>query len=181
MKNFAQAWAEMARENNLLKILVFALAGTTAVLGISSMRLSMRDPLVIERACASKTVAGAGAAHTDLEIESFIKEAIASRFDSEATLNAEYFSLSEIKAREAEQSELKRREITQRVLVTSIKKNGNGYSVEADRLLSVGQVRSVFLFPLDLQVETTTRTATNPYGLVLKKITPVAQPTKEAK
>ena len=82
----------------------------------------------------------------------------------------DYFSLEEIKNRENEQTELKRREIKQRLVVNTVKKQGDDYFVDADRILSVGQIRSAFQMPLTVSVAKNSRTSGNPYGLVLVKV-----------
>ena len=115
------------------------------------------------------------AAHTSVEIEAFVKEALRHRFDTDATPNAEFLSVDEFRLRAKEQDELQRRQMRQRVLVNGVTKNGDAITVDSDRLISVGTIRSAFTFPLTLTISSVTRSEANPYGLVLVKVTPVAQ------
>jgi hypothetical protein len=48
-----------------------------------------------------------------------------------------------------------------------MKIEGSLVKVEADRLLSVGTIRSAFMFPLVVTIGTVSRTPSNPYGLEL--------------
>ena len=58
----------------------------------------------------------------------------------------------------------------QRVLVTTIKKEKEGFSVEADRVLAIGKIRSALFLPLTVDLSSVSRTASNPYGLILKRV-----------
>lgn len=181
MARFTLAWADIARENNLLKLLVFILAFVTLCLAVASVRLALRAPLIIERGCILKILSTGSSSHTQEEVETFIREAISQRFDSMATLNGDLLSIDELQSRQKEQEELKRREMKQRVLVNTITKSGDLFLVDTDRLLSVGTIRSVLIFPLQVGIESTTRSESNPYGLVLTKIKPVTSENKENK
>lgn len=180
MARFTLAWADIAKENNLLKTLTLSLMGLTLCLGILTMRLALRDPLIIERSCSSKSLSTVSGARTEDEIQNFLKDAIIQRFNSEGTSNSDLLSIDESNARDLEQAELKRREMKQRVLVNRITKNGETFVADTDRLLSVGSIRSAFIFPVVLEIQSTSRTVTNPYGLVLIKTKSIAADAKDA-
>lgn len=178
---FTEAWANVARENTLVKVVALVLAATTLTLGVVSAKLSLKTPIIIERACFPRVASLGTQAATAQEVESFIREAVTQRFDTNAAVQSEYFSLEELKTRDQEQAELKRREMKQRVTVEGVAKSGDFITVEADRILSVGTIRSAFAFPLKITIEPTTRTEGNPYGLVLTKVEPVESQKSEDK
>jgi hypothetical protein len=60
----------------------------------------------------------------------------------------------------------------QRVLVNAVTKNGDSLIVDADRIISVGSIRSAFPFPLIANISIVTRSQSNPYGLVLVRALP---------
>ena len=166
------AWANLARENNLLKLVSFSLAATTLTLGMVTLRLALRTPLIIERSCISRALTPSSTEHTQDEVESFLREALSQRFDSDAHLNGDLLALGEMKARDAEQAELARRQIKERVLLNNITRSADSITADTDRVLSVGGLRSAFAFPLVLRLETIHRSISNPYGLVLVEATP---------
>src|SRR5262249_10838507 len=102
------------------------------------------------------------------------REALAERFNSENALGIALLSPEERAIRESEQEELKRQEMRQVVLVSSLKLESSGVAlVETDRLITVGSIRSVLRFPLRVQIERISRTRENPYGLIAARVTPL--------
>jgi hypothetical protein len=172
---FTTAWATVTSQNVSLRLVIIVLIGLLALMSVVAAKVALRDPLIVERSCYSSVLETKSTAHTAVEIEAFVKEALRERFDSDATPNAEYMSVEEFKQRAKEQDELGRRQMRQRVLVNAVTKNGDVISVDTDRLISVGSIRSAFPFPLTLNVSSVSRSQANPYGLVLVKITPVTQ------
>ena len=172
---FTTAWAKVTSQNVTLRLVIVTLASLLTLMAIIAAKAALRDPLVIERACYSSALEAKSVANTAVEIESFVKEALDQRFNSDATPNAEYLSVEEFRLRAKEQDELGRRQMRQRVLVNSVEKKGDIVTVDADRMISVGSIRSAFPFPLTLSLSASSRSQANPYGLVLVKITPVIQ------
>ncbi len=72
--------------------------------------------------------------------------------------------------RARDQKALSARGMTQKVIVNNVKAVGDAAQVEADRLISVGPIRSAFPFPLALVLNTTPRSEGNPYGLLLLSV-----------
>ena len=68
--------------------------------------------------------------------------------------------------------------MAQFIVVRGVKVTGTQAAIDADRLISVAQIRSAFPFALTVTVATTARTESNPYGLQLEK---VEQPKAEVK
>ena len=69
-----------------------------------------------------------------------------------------------------EQSELKNKSFDQRVIVRSIKFDQDKYFVEADRLISIGKVRTAVPFDLTVNISSKVRSVSNPYGLILTMV-----------
>jgi len=173
MTRFSEAWAQVATQNHILKVATLALATTTALLGVALTKSALKPPLIIERACFSKVTPIALDSVTSEEMESFLKEALSIRFDSSVPVQSDFLSLEELKARDSEQSELAKRGMKQRVQINSVKQKGSSIEVDADRLISVGSLRSALIFPIAVEINTAMRTAGNPYGLVLIKTRPL--------
>lgn len=171
---FASLWAEIAHQNIVLRLSILGLSLVVICFGIALAKLSLRDPLVIERPCTSpstESVAKSRASEpqTNEEIKVFITEAISMRFDSNAHFKNSWFSDDQIKQRKSEQEDLEKKKLAQKVFVESIDVTSAGFRVTVDRLLSVGKIRSAVAVTMDLKLERTPRTASNPYGLVLTK------------
>lgn len=179
---FSMAWADVAKQNNVLRIAVIGVTFVCVVVLMIALKFAFKEPLVIERGCFSAVSATQSQAQTPQEIEAFLSEAIAERFNSNAVVVGDYFALEELKARDNEQTELARREIKQKVVVNSVMKQGDGYLVDADRILSVGKIRSAFQMPMTVTVAKATRTSGNPYGLVVVRVVPIkAEDKKDGK
>lgn len=162
------AWARVASENSVLKFVVLCLTGLTLFLGFSALKLALKEPLVIDRGCFSKkATALTDGKRTQSEIEAFLKEALTQRFDSAASVRNGFISSEESGLREKEQKELDARKLSQRLVLNQVVANGNVLTIDADRLISVGDIRSAFKFPLAVKVESIARSEGNPYGLIL--------------
>lgn len=164
---YTEAWSEMATQNLTLKIVTIILGMLSIFLTIVTLKMSFKEAIVIERGCFSKIVNIKKETPTKSEIESFIILALAQRFDSTQNAVDLVISADELKLREAEQKELSGRNLKQRVLLNSITETSEGLKVEADRIISVGDIRSAFKLGLLVQIESSKRSLSNPYGLVL--------------
>lgn len=170
---FTLAWAKTVAQNVTLRFVVVSLGVMTVVLAFSTAKLSLRKPIVIERGCVTRLADLAKTERSSIETESFVKEAVQQRFNSEISPSTEFLSSDEIASKIAEQKELSSRGMTQSVVVRSVKISAASVSIEADRLISVGNVRSAFVFPLAATLVTSSRNQSNPYGLRLHKISQI--------
>ncbi len=164
---YTYAWSEMASQNRTLKLVTFLLFVINIVLCLITLKLSFKEALIIDRGCYSTRVNPANADRSITEIDSFIKIAIAERFDSDFLISKGFISSEEKKLKDLEQKEFLSRNIKQKVIVNTVTQTKDGFLVNADRLIAVNDIRSAFKFPLIVQVETQKRTESNPYGLTL--------------
>ncbi|MBI4403625.1 MAG: hypothetical protein HY537_05665 [Deltaproteobacteria bacterium] len=166
---FTSAFANVLSQNMTLRAAVALLSLCSLFFCISTIRLAVRDPIVIERTCYSKALEPVDPKHTSTEIEAFIRGSVPSRFDSNSNA-AQFLSTDELMFRNKEQDELLKKEMTQKVVVNSIKLDGARFIVDTDRIISIGKVRTALAFPLIVELSSTTRSEINPYGLVLKRV-----------
>lgn len=166
---FIDAWDSIAKENKLLKLLVMGLALVSIFLCMVALKTVTRDPLLIERGCFSKAIENSNIKVTDTEIKVFLKEALAARFSNEA-INVSFLSLKQKEIRNREQKELLSRNMKQMIFVEDVSISKDTILVKADRLISVGDIRSAFSFLLKVKIERSDRTFDNPYGLVLSEV-----------
>lgn len=170
---FTVAWSKVLSQNIALRFTILCLSATVIGLLVVLTKLSLRDPIVIERACFSQTLDPASTDRTQAEISTFIKEALAQRFDTNAVLQDGFVSMEEAQFREQEQRSLKEKEMKQRVLVNQVEKiSGADVMIDADRIISVGPVRSALPFALRLTISSIPRSRGNPYGLKLIQVKP---------
>lgn len=167
---FTAVWSKLASENHLLKVTVAALSLCIVAFAFVSTHLARKRPLVVERSCGATLARLGDASVTQAEVEFFVKEALSQRFNSDSSSGTAYLALSEQKLRDKEQQEMRERGIRQVVLTNQVSVSGEKIEVDADRLISVADVRSAFRFPLLLGLSKTTRSESNPYGLVLTSI-----------
>ncbi|MBK9293311.1 MAG: hypothetical protein IPM57_02535 [Oligoflexia bacterium] len=165
---FVDAWDSIAKENKNLKILLFSMSLVAIFLSISTFKAVVKDPLVIERGCYSKILPTQKNTSED-EIKQFVKEALEARFNFGLS-RPSFLSIKQKELREREQKELNSRNMKQVLVISEVNVQKDKILVKADRLISVGEIRSAFSFPLLVSVESTDRSFDNPYGLVLTEV-----------
>ncbi|MCJ8278314.1 MAG: hypothetical protein MJK18_15860 [Bdellovibrionales bacterium] len=170
-------WANLAHTNSFLKITTICLSLTIILLGCLVFSLSNKSPLVIERGCLSKKVVLAETEHTPEEIESFLQEAIRARFNSDID-SPHLLSVTELKKRTLEQKTLKKQSMNQVLIIEKITFDENNVVVHTNRLISVKDIRSAFIFKLRVKFAKIRRSKLNPYGLILTDTSHI-QPTFE--
>lgn len=177
---YTYAWAELASQNRTLKLVTFFLLILSIALSLITMKISFKDSLVIDRGCYSTLAPQVPNERTLSETTSFIKLALSERFDSDLEENKGFTSSDERKLRELEQKDFVNRNIKQKIIVNSVTESKNGFKVDADRIISVGEIRSAFKFPLLVQIDTQKRSAINPYGLILISTQTINEKDKNA-
>jgi len=172
---FSTAWAKTAAQNVTLKVATVVLAITTVSQMILIANLALKDLPVIEKGCFSKALYTKPLSAGKEEIESFLTESLSMRFDSVTYVKDGFLSIEELSAREKEQADLKQKQINQKVMVNEIKNDGKEITVILDRLLSVGKVKSVLSLKIQVSLQKTNRSESNPYGLVLSSVSQIEE------
>lgn len=167
---FATAWSELANQNLTLKVALASISACALVFAILSAKLALREPLIVERACFSAVAKMGDSRRTTEEIEAFVKIALSQRFDTDSKQLRGYLSASEISLRSQEQNELSSRQLSQKVIVNSVKIDGSNAIADATRIVTVGTIRSALPLLLSLKVESQDRDDGNPYGLLLSNV-----------
>jgi len=176
---YTEAWASIVSQNLNLKITTIILGLLSLVLGMITLKLSFKDSIIIDRGCYSKIVTPVKDEHSKNEIETFIKEALSQRFDSLVQPVDGLLSPDELQLRSIEQKEFSSRGMKQHIVVNKVTKDSDGFKVDADRIISVGEVRSAFKFPLFVKLESKSRSYSNPYGLLVitaKQVEEISSP-----
>lgn len=172
---FSLAWADIAAQNTSLKIALTVVSLVTITLAGSLSVLSLKEPLIIDRGFVSKAVISQSNVRTQAEIEAFLREALAQRFDSSGLIQS-FLSDQERHFRQDEQKKLKASGLIQSLNTANLKlgeiNEGERMFVDTDRLIAVGDVRSAFRFPLYVKTFAVSRSAENPYGLILDQVEP---------
>ena len=148
----------------MVALLLLAISLSVAVMSTAS-----QAPLIVERGCFSRAVSPLGDTATDDEMKAFAFVAVKARFDTRES-NVELLSLIQRGYRATEQDELEKQKLKQTVIVNDVVVEKDGLRVDADRLISVGEIRSTLKFPLKVQLSRVARTESNPYGLVLSDV-----------
>lgn len=178
---FTFAWARVAAQNVTLKAATAILGGVTVVQLFAVVSLALRTPVVIERGCATRTIALASPQHSTDEITAFLREVLPQRFDSGLSPRADFFSIEELSSREKEQAVLEAKQMRQKYLFNDASVSEKEILVNGDRLISIGKIRSVLPLALRISVKQVTRTESNPYGLVLAQVSQVEDQKDEKK
>ena len=168
---FPQAWANIAKENVSLKIVLFCTSTIAVLMSIGFLKSSLKDPIVVERSCKTQILKEkAQEAPTAKEIKEFLNIALVQRFTSGKEVEKSFFSKSELKVRGQEEETFKDKKIKQLVIVRDILITEKTIAAEVDRVFSMGKARPAYPSTLVLDVQQIKRTLKNPYGLVINKI-----------
>ena len=164
---YTEAWASVVSQNFSLKLVSTILGIVSIVLGMINLKLSFKDAVIIERGCSSRAIQPIKDDHSKSEIEYFLREALSQRFDTQVQASDGLLSPDELKLRDQEQKEFSSRNMKQRVILNSVTESSEGFKLETDRIISVGDVRSAFKFSLLVKLESKVRSLSNPYGLLI--------------
>ncbi len=170
-----------AGENLVRKLwlLTFGLSIATAMLFSSTMHLVFRDPLVVERACASRVIQTSALSTTKSEVESFIREALSARFDTDRD-RPSLMTIAQSETKQKELKEFQAKKISQTVFLDHIDLKNNGeFRATLTRLLRVGTIRTALGFEIEAKIFETRRTEDNPYGLILSEVKPIEEEVKK--
>ena len=88
---FSQVMVKEALERSALKLAVVCLSTLSLIFSILLALDLSKEPIVVERACESKVLEISSSAQTKEEILSFVKDAVALRFDSNASRDPSAF------------------------------------------------------------------------------------------
>lgn len=168
---FSEARLRETFERSALKLSVICLSIISLVFSILLGLDLSKEAIVIERACEASVLRVASSAQTKEEIDSFVRAAVAARFDSTVSHDPSAYMLQDlVVARSKEQDELKRSGVDQRMIVRKVLFNDGNTIVDADRVVAVGKARSAIPIVLSAVVSSKNRSLSNPYGLVLTSI-----------
>jgi len=176
---FTEFWAEILSQNNALKWGLVSVSIISIALATGLISLATKEPLIVERGCFDKALSPVSAKQTDEEVDRFVRVALAKRFDTDALDAQVYLAADEYATRQKETEEFSKKGMSQRVIVNSVKVGEKSVTVDADRILSIGKIRSALPLPLVLKLKTTDRSNGNPYGLILSDATLISTEEKK--
>lgn len=175
---YTEAWSSVVSQNFNLKIVTIVLGALSLLLAMITLKMAFKDSVIIERGCFSRTFQPAKDEHSKQEINNFLREALSQRFDSLVMPTDGLLSPDELKIRDQEQKEFASRSMKQRLIVNSVTETDGGFKVDADRMISVADVRSAFKFSLLVKLESKSRSNSNPYGLLIVSTKQVDEKSK---
>ena len=175
---FNVAWDSIEKENRNLKILVVFLLLLSIFLSVAVMNTAAQAPLVVERSCTSRVLTPTSESPSDDEMKAFAYAAVPARFNSKQE-SQDLLSINQQGYRATEQDELAKQKMKQIVIVNDVAVEKDGLIVDADRLISVGEIRSTFKFPLKAKLVRTHRSEGNPYGLWLSEVEQIKPEVKK--
>jgi hypothetical protein len=164
---YTEAWSSVVSQNFNLKIVTIVLGALSILLSMITLKMTFKDSVIVERGCFSRSLQPSKDEHTKQEIENFLREALSQRFDSLVMATDGLLSPDELKFRDQEQKEFSSRNMKQRLIVNFVTETTDGFKVDADRMISVAEVRSAFKFSLLVKLESKSRSVSNPYGLLV--------------
>jgi hypothetical protein len=165
---FASGVDQLQRENAYLKTVTKMLLLLEAVLVGILFNLYDRAPVIVERSSHGlEIVKPTEFAQTEPETKTAIVLMMKARFDSEAVSPEIFLNKTQLVLRDNEQKELKSRSMHQSVVVRGITIKRDEATVDLDRIISVGEIRSALKTKIKISFEEESPNELNPYGLLL--------------
>lgn len=164
----------LTKENKNLRLTVKLLLIVLLCMGAVVMALSNKKPLVVERTSSGlQIVRATPLKRTKIDIIQATKLMLKARFDSHVLNPDLYLTEDELNLRNAEQVDLKSRGITQNIVFRKAQISKDNATVDFDRVLAIGDVRSDFPTVAKIAYVEVEPNTLNPYGLKLALIVPI--------
>ena len=158
----------LSKENNFLKLIAKLLFAVVFILIIQIIFLYNRDPLLIRSSAHGlELVQPVSYVKSELDIKLATALMLKARFNSDTLSPNLFLSDRQKLLRENEQKELKARNMSQIIVVRTIEISKDHASVEIDRVIAVGDLRTAVKTKLKIAFEESEPNELNPYGLVL--------------
>jgi len=167
---FVLAWADVLTKNAIYQLCLFVMGLCLVVLAVTSASLALKEPLIIERTCYNRSLSSANETRSEVDITAFMDEALDQRFSPDHPITGGFLSDSEAAAKEKELQELTKKGIQQRVLINQISILEDQVIIDADRLIRMGEIRSVLPLRVSGRISRIARSHDNPYGLRLNEL-----------
>jgi hypothetical protein len=168
------AFDSMSKENQFLKLLAKAQLVTTVFLLGLIYNFSDRVPVMVERSSHGLEVLRVTPfERSQADLKLAVGLMIRARFDSNAISPELFLNPKQILLRDTEQRDMKARGMTQAVVAREIKFEKDQITVDLDRVIAVGEVRSALKARLKVSFEEVSPNELNPYGLLLSFADPI--------
>lgn len=165
---------QLQSENNFLKRLITLLFIAVPLSLLALAMVIARPPMIVERTTHGlEIVKGMEFSPSEDDIKIAIALMIKARFGTDAVAPEIFLNRTQLALRDAEQKDLKSRNLFQSVIVRGIVLTKDQAVVELDRVISVGEIRSALKAKVKVSFEETTPNELNPYGLLLSLADPV--------
>ena len=179
---FSSAVDVMQKENRYLKTLSQILLLIILGLTIMDFMLYDRAPIIVETGLRGREILKATDQQRSVaDVEQAVRLMMKARFDSYTEAPELFVSGKELLLRQHEQSDMKSRGMDQTVVMRDLHIDKNEATVDIDRLIAIGELRSALKAKLRITFEEQTPNELNPYGLLLSAAEPVpgTTPTKK--
>ena len=172
----SSAFDGVAKENQFLKLLAKIQLITTIFLIGLVYYFADRVPVLVERSSRGLEIVSAT---TFSRSQSDLKQAIAqmmkARFDSGAVSPELFLNPKQILLRVTEQGDMRARGMSQSVVIREVKFEKDQATVDLDRVIAVGEVRSALRARVKVSFEEVSPNELNSYGLLLSLAEPVLE------
>lgn len=158
----------LSKENKFLKLITKFLFMVVFILLVQSAFLYNRDPILIQSSTRGlEIIQPVSFVKSDLDIKTATELMLKARFNTETKSSNLFLSDKQKILREAEQKELKNRNMIQTIVVRQIEISKDQAVVDLDRVIAVGEIRTAIKTKIKIVFEETEPNELNPYGLVL--------------
>lgn len=170
---------QLERENAHLKLLTKMLLIIVAALVALVIAVYDKPPVMVERTSHGlEIVRPMDFSVDEVNTKTAVTLMIRARFNTDAISPELFLNQKQLVLRDNEQKELKSRSMHQTVIVRAIEINKDQATVDMDRVISVGEIRSALRTKIRVRIEEEQPNELNPYGLLLSLADPIEQKEK---
>jgi hypothetical protein len=177
---FSTAIDSLTKENGFLRNTVKGMSLVILLLSLAVLFLHDKNPVLVERTSRGMEIVHlTPLLRSDADMEQALKIMLHARFDTNAINPGLFLTKRQTELRETEQKEMAARGITQSTVFRKSSASKTEATIEFDRVLAVGEIRSALKTTVRVAFEEADPSELNPYGLVLALASP--QEKKEDK
>lgn len=179
---FSSAVDVMQKENRFLRNLVQMLILVIGALAVVCVLMFNKSPVMLERnSHGLEIMQPTELLRKPSDVEAAIKLMMIARFNTDAKAPEIFINPKEMLMRDTEQKDMKSRNMTQSVLIRAVRLAKDVATVDIDRLIAIGDLRSALKAQIQITFEEVTPNELNPYGLLLSTAEPMQPTSKQEK
>ena len=165
---FSSGLDALEKENQNLRFLLKLMVLSLGLLALAVIVIGNKDPVMVEQTDHGvEFIKPVKLKRSEDDVRHVVELMLRARFNTDVTSPNIYLSDRQMELREAEQRELKARNLKQAIILRSVKIEQHTATIDFDRVIAVQEIRSALRTLAKIELEEEDPNELNPYGLRL--------------